>query len=198
VAAMLELARTLPEGPPRFAQYFVAFSTEEPPYFGTEQMGSWFFAEKLVADGVAVSLAVVLDMVGYFTDEPGSQRMPLDALSWLYPDEGNFIAVAANPSNGVPIRRVKQAMMAVRELEVHSFRAPNWIKGVDWSDHRSFWAHELPAVLVTDTSFYRNPNYHTAGDTPNTLDYEGMVKVVKSLHGVLWNSGGAPEAAAEP
>jgi hypothetical protein len=198
VATLLELAHTLPEGPPRFGQYLVAFSTEEPPFFGTDDMGSFRFAGKLVSEGVDVSLMIALDMVGYFSDEPGSQDMPLDLMSWLYPDEGNFLAVAANPANGVPIRRVKQGMLAIRALPVHSFRAPGWIGGVDNSDHLSFWKHDIPAVLVTDTSFYRNPNYHTGNDTPETLDYERMVAVVRSLHGVLWNSGGAPEVLAPP
>ena len=155
-------------------------------------MGSRFFAKKLVEEGVDVSLMVALDMVGFFSDDPDSQNMPLDVLSWLYPDEGNFLAITANPKNGVSIRRVKQAMRAVREIPVHSFRAPDWVSGVDWSDHQSFWKHDIPAVLVTDTSFYRNPNYHSANDLPETLNYERMGAVVQSLQGVLWNSGGAP------
>jgi hypothetical protein len=192
VAVLLELARTLPDNTPRFGQYFVAFSTEEPPFFGTDDMGSFRFARKLVDDGVDVSLMIALDMVGYFSDEPGSQSMPLSILGLLYPSQGNFLAVTANLKNGVSIRRVKQGIKAVRAMPVHSFRAPGGFAGVDLSDHLSFWKLGLPAVLVTDTSFHRNPHYHEAGDTPDTLDYDAMVKVVLSLHGVLWNNGGAP------
>jgi len=191
VAVLLELARTLPETAPRFGQYFVAFSTEEPPFFGTDDMGSFHFAKMLVDEGVDVDLMIALDMVGYFSDEPGSQSMPLGILELLYPDEGNFLAVTGNLQSGLSIRRVKQGIKAVRELPVYSFRAPGSFAGVDWSDHLSFWKLGLPAVLVTDTSFHRNPNYHTSGDTPDTLNYEAMVKVVLSLQGVLWNNGGA-------
>ena len=198
VAVLLELARTLPDSAPRFGQYFVAFSTEEPPFFGTDDMGSFRFAGKLVDEGVDVSLMIALDMVGYFSDQPGSQSMPLSILKLLYPSKGNFLAVTANLKNGVSIRRVKQGIKAVRELPVHSFRAPGGFAGVDLSDHLSFWKLGFPAVLVTDTSFHRNPNYHQAGDTPDTLDYDTMVKVVLSLHGVLWNNGGAPLSLAAP
>lgn len=192
VAVLVELARTLPDSTPRFAQYFVAFSTEEPPFFGTDDMGSFHFARKLVDEGVDVSLMIALDMVGYFSDEAGSQSMPLGILKLLYPDRGNFLAVTGNLQSGVSIRRVKQGIKAVREMPVHSLRAPGSFAGVDWSDHLSFWKLGLPAVLVTDTSFHRNPNYHGANDTPDTLNYDAMVKVVLSLHGVLWNNGGAP------
>ncbi len=195
VAVLLELARTLPQGTPRFDQYFVAFSTEEPPFFGTDDMGSFFFASKLVDEGKDVSLMVALDMVGYYSDEPDSQTMPIWPLRLLYPDRGNFVAVVANTKNGAAIRRVKQAMMAMRELPVHSFRAPARIQGVDWSDHLSFWKHDIPAVLVTDTSLFRNPHYHASGDLPETLDYERLAQLVRMLHGMLWNNGGAPRIA---
>jgi len=198
VAVLLELARTLPDNTPRFGQYFVAFSTEEPPFFGTDDMGSFRFAGKLVDEGVDVSLMIALDMVGYFSDESGSQSMPLSILKLLYPDEGNFLAVTGNLKSGISIRRAKQGIKAIREMPVHSFRAPEGFAGIDGSDHLSFWKHGLPAVLVTDTSFYRNPNYHKASDTPDTLDYDTMVKVVLSLHGVLWNNGGAPLSPVAP
>ncbi|NIM00541.1 MAG: M28 family peptidase [Acidobacteria bacterium] len=198
VAVLLELARTLPDATPRFGQYFVAFSTEEPPFFGTEDMGSYRFAGKLAADGVDVDLMIALDMVGFFSDDPGSQTVPLSVLGLLYPREGNFVAVTADLANGVAIRRVKQGIKAMREIEVHSFRAPGGYAGVDQSDHLSFWRHGFPAVLVTDTSFHRNPHYHRAEDTPDTLDYDAMVRVTRSLHGVLWNNGGAPAPEALP
>ena len=179
VAVLLELARTLPDSAPRSGQYFVAFSTEEPPFFGTDDMGSYRFARKLVDDGTEVGLMIALDMVGYFSDETGSQSMPLSVLKWLYPAEGNFIAVTANLKNGAAIHRVKQGIKAVREMPVYSLRAPGGFAGVDWSDHLSFWKLGLPAVLVTDTSFHRNPHYHQAGDTPDTLNYDAMVKVAQ-------------------
>ena len=59
----------------------------------------------------------------------------------------------------------------------------------DASDHRNYWSHGWKAVVVTDTAFLRNPNYHTRGDTADTLDYERMARVVDGvLNAVLHSS----------
>jgi hypothetical protein len=36
-------------------------------------------------------------------------------------------------------------------------------------------------MMITDTSFFRNPHYHQSTDTPDTLDYSFMAMVA---HGV--------------
>jgi Zn-dependent M28 family amino/carboxypeptidase len=55
------------------------------------------------------------------------------------------------------------------------------IPGVDLSDHANYWNAGMPAVMITDTAFYRNPRYHTALDTPDTLDYATMARVVEGI-----------------
>jgi hypothetical protein len=67
---------------------------------------------------------------------------------------------------------------------VASINAPRSLEGVDFSDHASYWHFDMPAVMITDTSFFRNPNYHEASDTPDTLDYARMAKVVRAVHAV--------------
>jgi len=185
VAVLLELARTLPSTAPRHTQYLVAFSTEEPPFFGSEDMGSYRFASRLRDDGLRVELMVALDLVGRYSDAPGSQRFPLPGLGLLYPDRGNFIAVVGDLLSGSAIKRVRSGMQATGALPVHSFRGPGALQGIRWSDHDSFRRLGMPAVLVTDTAFLRNTDYHTAQDTPEKLDYERMARVVTALHGVL-------------
>jgi Zn-dependent M28 family amino/carboxypeptidase len=192
VALMLELARTLPQSCARADRYFVAFSTEEPPHFRTDHMGSHFFVEALIARDVDVDLMLSLDMVGYFDAEPGSQRFPFAGLGLLYPDRGTFLAAVGDLGAGRAIKRVKQGMLAVGGMPVHSFRAPPSLAPVDLSDHLPFRRHGLPAVQITDTSFMRNPHYHEATDTPETLDYERMARAAAALHGVLWDPA-APE-----
>lgn len=189
VAVLLELARTLPRAAPRRTQYLVAFSTEEPPFFGTEAMGSFRFARSLREKGLRVELMVALDLVGRFSDEPGSQRFPLPGLGLLYPDRGNFIAVVGDLASGSAIKRVRSAMQATQALPVHSLRGPAALQGVRWSDHDSFRRLNMPAVLVTDTAYLRNLDYHTAEDTPDKLDYERMSRLVVALHGVLQGPG---------
>lgn len=185
VAVLLELAATLPPERPERTRYFVAFCTEEPPFFGSEDMGSFRFARSLKGFGVAVDLMISIEMVGYFSDEPGSQRFPLPGLGWLYPNRGNFIAVVGDIRSGRYIHHVKSRMGQTGALPIRSFRGPASIPGIDWSDHWGFRRLDMPAVMVTDTAFLRNPNYHLAADTPETLDYNRMAAVVRALHGVL-------------
>lgn len=187
VAVLLEVVRTLQPEAPRHGQYFVAFSTEEPPFFATSDMGSRRFAERLVERGIAVDLMIALDVVGYFDEAAGSQSFPFPGLGLLYPSRGNFIAVVGDTWAGPWIRQVKQSLLSGSDLMVHSFRGPAFVPGVLWSDHRSFRELGLPGVLVTDTAFLRNRRYHAADDTPETLDYERMADLVRGLQGLLWD-----------
>jgi Zn-dependent M28 family amino/carboxypeptidase len=185
VAVLLELARTLPDVYTRRTHYLVAFGTEEPPYFGSEQMGSAIFARELAERGTDVVLMASLDMVGYFSDARGSQRFPNPLLRLLYPGRGNFLAIIGDAKSGPGIDRAKRALLATGRLPIHSFRAPASTELVQLSDHASFRAHGFQAVQVTDTAFMRNPHYHLAEDTPDTLDYERMAEVVRALHGLF-------------
>jgi hypothetical protein len=192
VAVLLELVRTLPAKAPLARQYFVAFCTEEPPFFGSNDMGSFHFARELLERRVPVDLMIALDLVGRYSDQPGSQRFPLPGLGLLYPDRGNFVAVVGDLGSGATIRRVKRGMLATGAIAVESFRAPAALAGVRWSDHDSFRRLGQPAVLVTDTAFMRNEDYHTRNDTPDKLDYERMAGLVRALHGVLEGNSPSP------
>jgi hypothetical protein len=185
IAVLTELARLVARETPRRPWIFAAFGTEEPPFFGTDDMGSARFAGDLDRLGIRVDLMIALDLVGYYSDRPGSQSFPLPGFGVLYPTTGSFVAVVGDLRAGSAIRRVKRGMQAVRAIPVRSFRAPSFVDGVDWSDHLSFRRRGIPAVLVTDTAFLRNPNYHTRDDTPDTLDYRAMGEVVRALYGVL-------------
>jgi Zn-dependent M28 family amino/carboxypeptidase len=182
VAGLLELARLLGAGTPAARVDLVAFTLEEPPYYDTPSMGSHVHAAALRRDGVAVRGMIALEMIGYFSDAPGSQRLPFSILKVVYPSTGNFIAVIGRLGETRLTRRVKRAMQGATTLDVYSMNAPTWVPGIDFSDHRSYWAHAYPAVMVTDTAFYRNDRYHTPRDTPDTLDYRRMAEVVRGVH----------------
>jgi len=185
VAVMLELARLVASETPKRTWIFAAFGTEEPPFFGTEDMGSARFADGLGARGARVDLMIALDLVGYYSDRPDSQSFPLPGIGALYPNTGNFVAVVGDLGAGDAIRRVRRGMQAARTIPVCSLRAPTFVDGVDWSDHLWFRRRGIPAVLVTDTAFLRNARYHTRNDTPDTLDYDSMGDVVRALYAVL-------------
>jgi len=186
VAALLELARLIEAARPDLKHRLdlVAFALEEAPHFKTPTMGSHVYARRLREDGASVKLAVSVEMIGYYSDVPGSQLFPVGALRWLYPDRGDFIAVVGRTFDRSPVARVKDLMRVDDAMPVYSINAPAALPGVDFSDHWSFWQHGQTAVMVTDTAFLRNPNYHGTGDTADTLDYRRMALVVDGLYQV--------------
>jgi hypothetical protein len=156
-------------------------------------MGSAVHAASLARENARVRLMISLEMIGYFTDAPGSQRFPAPGLSLLYPGVGNFIAVVGKLGQGGVVRAVKRAMRAATPLPVESIAAPRMLPGVDLSDERSYWDRRWKAVMVTDTALFRNPNYHTAGDTPETLDYSRMAGVVTGVVAAVHAVAGADD-----
>jgi hypothetical protein len=124
-------------------------------------------------------------MIGYFSDAPGSQHFPVGLLGVLYPSTGNFIAVVGRVSDGLLVRQVKKAMSNAAPLPVHSINAPSFIPGVDFSDQLNYWHAGYGAMMITDTAFYRNRNYHTALDTAEKLDYKRMAMVVEGVYAAV-------------
>lgn len=185
VAGVLELARLLGTTTLPVCVELVAFTLEESPHFSSALMGSAVHAQSLQQRGIAVRIMLSLEMIGYFTDVPHSQRFPFSLLAAFYPTTGNFIAVVGKLDHGLVVRRVKQAMRQTSPLPVYSINAPRFVRGIDFSDHRSYWDRGYTAVMITDTAFYRNPNYHTSNDTPDTLDYQRMAMVVQGVYAAI-------------
>ena len=185
VAGLLELARLFGSQPPQMRVELVAFSTEEPPYFRSTGMGSSVHAIALRTDNVKVRAMLSLEMIGYFSDAQGSQHFPVGLLRALYPSTGNFIAVVGRVSDGLLVRQVKSAMSNAAPLAVHSINAPSFIPGVDFSDQLNYWEAGYGAVMITDTAFYRNRNYHTAQDTAEKLDYKRLAMVVEGVYAAV-------------
>jgi Zn-dependent M28 family amino/carboxypeptidase len=184
VAALLELTRLLARAPPPQPVELVAFTLEEPPYFRTDFMGSFWHARELDRQKREVRLMVSLEMIGFYRDEPKSQNYPVAGLGVMYPDQGNFIALVGAFNDVSNIRRVKALFKGASDLPVESINAPSSVPGVDFSDHASYWRFDMPAIMVTDTAFLRNPHYHESSDTPDTLDYTRMAEVVRAMHAV--------------
>ena len=185
VAGLLELARLLGHRPPPTRSIeLVAYAFEENPRPGNADMGSAWHARALRAANRDVSLMLSLEMIGYFTDAPNSQRFPAPGLSALYPDQGNFIALVGKLSDFGVMRRVKSAMSGATSLPVHSINSPRRTPGIENSDHVNFWDADYPAMMVTDTAYLRNRNYHGPNDTWQTLDYRRMAQVVQAVHAI--------------
>ncbi|MDJ0958359.1 MAG: M28 family peptidase [Arenicellales bacterium] len=185
VAGLIEIARLLQHEAPAGTVELIAYTLEEPPFFRTPHMGSAVHASSLHENGVEVKLMISLEMIGYFDDRPGSQSYPSPILAPFYPDTGNFIAVVGNLGQLGVVRRTKQIMRGASPLPVYSLNGPSSIPGVDFSDHLNYWRYDFPAIMVTDTAFYRNPAYHSIGDTADRLDYFRMAQVVEGVLAVI-------------
>lgn len=170
---------------------WVAFCNEEPPWFQSENMGSVRYAAELKREGVPVAAMISLESLGYFRDEPGSQKYP-EPLAKLYPDTGNFLAVVSDVANQ---RLVEFAWKALREtglLPTEKGAFPESLPGVGWSDHWGFWKSDFPGIMLTDTAPYRNPHYHRETDLPGTLDYVRLGKVVDAVERLILRLSNGP------
>lgn len=184
VAALLELAARFGAADPARTIRFVAFVNEEPPHFYYDTMGSAVYARNAAARRDRIVAMYSLETIGYFRDEAGSQRYPFP-FNLFYPDSGNFVGFVGNLRSRGLVTRSLAAFRAHARFPSEGVAAPAFIPGVDWSDHRSFWQHGYPALMITDTAPYRYPYYHSAQDTPDKVDYEKMVPLVLGLEAML-------------
>lgn len=179
VAALLEIARVIPEnwpGETKLELELVAFDLEE-----IGMLGGAEHARLSQDSGVDLRGMVSLEMLGYCDHQPNSQQLPR-TLKGLYPDTGNFIAVVGNQNSRELIERFRDGMQQVPELPVETLQVPSngdFLQATRLSDHSPFWDAGYPAVMITDTSFMRNPHYHLPSDTLQTLDMEFLHRVAE-------------------
>ena len=188
VAVLLELCRVLKDFSPRRTLKLIFFTLEEPPLFRSKFMGSYIYASEAKARGENISAMVCLEMVGYYGDKQGGQTFPLPFMSLVYPSTPDFIAVVSNLTSRNLAKKIKKSINKSSGIPVETLSTVSFVPGVDFSDHRSFWKMGYPATMITDTAFYRNPNYHSVKDTIDTLNFNkmssllvGLVQVTKDL-----------------
>jgi hypothetical protein len=193
VAGLLALAELFKKHSPEtgFRIDFVAYTLEEPPFFMTENMGSYIHAKSLHDARTKVKGMIGLEMIGFYSDALNSQIYPLPFMKLFYPSRGNFIGVIGNFASYRLVTHVKNRVRDA-DIGVESLMAPSCLIGVDFSDHRNYWKFGYAAVMITDTAFYRNPNYHSASDTIDTLNFDKMKEVVKGLYLALTSLEAAP------
>ncbi len=184
IAALIELAYLLANTPLPITVELVAFTLEEPPFYGSEEMGSAVHAAALKERDIPVRVMIAIDEIGYYSEEPGSQSLPI--YRWLkrfYSSTANFIAILGPLDTGLVVRQVKAAMVKASDLPVYSFNAPVEMEsGVILGDHRNYVEQGYVGIIVTDTAFLRSNIKHSEFDTADTLDYERMSQVVIGLY----------------
>ena len=181
VAGVIETARILASERKRLKASvdFVFYTLEEPPYAGTEQMGSFIHAKSLEKQKENIQGIYILEMIGYF-DSNLVQEYPM-GLKWLYPSHGSFIATVGNLQSREMTADYCNVMKNLNQLQCERIIAPSFVQSMDFSDHLNYWSLGYPAMLITDTGSYRNKNYHTDQDRIETLDVGKMAQVVNGL-----------------
>lgn len=184
VAALMALAEAFAVRTPVRTVRFAAFVNEERPFARTPSMGSVVYATRSRERGERISAMVSLETMGYFADEPGTQRYP-SVLRWVYPDTANFIAFVSDLSSRAVLKRAIKSFRRRASVPSEGGALPANLPGVGWSDHWSFWQAGYPAIMVTDTAMFRYPAYHTGEDTPDQVDYGRLARVVAGLEHVV-------------
>jgi len=185
VAVLLEVARILSEWRPAKTIQFVAFTLEErQSYDATILRGSREFVRRASEAGRRYDVALILECVGYTDRSKRSQILPR-LITIPVPETADFLAViAARRSKPAMERFHRAAAEYVPELPVVPYAVPfngYLIPQSRCSDHSSFWDAGYPALMLTDTAMFRNPNYHTLRDTSDTLDYGFMADVNRAV-----------------
>ena len=188
IGGLLCLAQLFKELTPKidFRIDFVAYTLEEPPFFRTKNMGSFVHAKSLHDEKVKVSGMVSLEMIGFFSDTLNSQFYPIPFMRFFYPATGNFIGVVGNFASSALIKHFSNTMN-LSSIDVESLKSLSCLPGVDFSDHLNYWKFGYHAIMLTDTAFYRNPNYHSEYDTIDTLNFDKMKEVIKGVYRALIN-----------
>lgn len=184
VAALIEMARLLQNKSLARTVRFVAFVNEEPPFFRTEKMGSYQYARRCRDLDENVVAMYSLESLGYYSDEPNSQKYP-PLFDLIYPDTGNFIGFVGNLKSRPLVRESVRLFRDTTSFPSEGVAAPPWVPGVDFSDQWSFWQHGYSGVMVTDIPIFRNPHYHMRTDTPDRIQYDRLARVVGGVAQVV-------------
>jgi len=181
VAGMLEIARALRDRPGKRTVRFIAFVNEEEPHFGRDEMGSMMSARRSLDRGENIVGMFSLEMIGFYSSEPRSQYYPR-VIRRFYPRVADFIAFVGNVHSRGFLHDAISGFRQLGRFPSEGLSAPEWlVPDIRRSDNYSYWQFGYPAIMVTDTSNFRNFNYHNAGDLPRTLDYDRMARMVAGL-----------------
>jgi Zn-dependent M28 family amino/carboxypeptidase len=179
VAVCLEAAR-LVKAHGIGSTMIVLFNREEDGLLGSQNFVRYLQSQS----DWAIAEAHIFEMVGYCTHEPGSQRMPPGLPGVIAPDVGNFLALLANRhSNAIAELLLSLAASYMPQPPVVALKMylgiEKYFGHMQRSDHAPFWEAAIPALMWTDTSEFRNANYHKTSDTPDTLDYRFMAQITR-------------------
>ncbi|BAY85619.1 peptidases M20 and M28 [Calothrix parasitica NIES-267] len=178
VAVLLELARIFAKQPAKYPIRLVAFDMEEAGLLGSQE-----YVNQLLREKQKLRLMLSLEMLGYCNSNPGTQEYPAPILKRFYPDTGDFIALIGNLKTIRDLMRLRN-IFRISGSKSEFLPVPNngkVVPAVRRSDHAPFWDAGYKAMMVTDTSFLRNPHYHKSSDRVETLDLDFLTGVCRGL-----------------
>jgi hypothetical protein len=184
VAVLLEVARLARTLTPPRPWAFIGFTCEEPPAYFTPYMGSRVYAKGARKQRFKIRGMLCLEMVGYYSNVPGSQSLPVVLRFMGYPTTGNFIGLVSDGRSKPLLTRLEAAIQGGCRLPAVTLAVPlggYLLPEVRLSDHANFWDEGYPAIMLTDTAFMRNPHYHGPGDVMENLDLEAMTELTLGL-----------------
>lgn len=184
VAATLELATRFAKTPAPSRVRFVFFVNEEPPYFKNAGMGSRVNADNSRLRGDPIVAMLSLETIGYYSEQADSQHYPFP-IGWFYPSRGNFLGFVGDLGSRSLVRAAIGAFRRAEAFPSEGAALPATFPGIDWSDHWSFRQAHYPAIMLTDTALYRDPNYHRASDRPEQLNYDSLARVTRGTEAVV-------------
>ncbi|HEY9724706.1 MAG TPA: M20/M25/M40 family metallo-hydrolase [Oscillatoriaceae cyanobacterium] len=189
IASLVEAARILATRKPKKTIRFVAFDGEE-----LDDLGAQAFIDKHESDSLDYLVDVNMEGMAFASSAKNSQVSPKGL---PLPTTANFMLAVSNSVANSYMSQFGTATSVLPgpyRLVTKSFSGPpsKWpAQDVRRSDQDLFWQLGFPAVFLTDTLPFRNPNYHTPNDTPNTLDYAFMRQATQTLVGGLALMSGA-------
>ncbi len=185
VVGLIRLAQLLKNEKLDYRIDFVAYTLEEPPFFRTENMGSHVHATYLKENKIPVKGMICLESIGYFSDEKGSQTYSFPLHKLTMGTVGNYILVVSRKEDGAFGKSITKGMKNAGLISTKSVKGLKHLKGVDLSDHRNYWKYGYPAVMITNTAYYRNKNYHRKSDTIETINFKRLSAVIHQLNATL-------------
>lgn len=159
----------------------VAFTTQEPPYDNTENMGSLRYAQRSKERGEDIHVILCMDAIGIYKQEPGTQNLPFP-FSYIYTDRGDFLGFIGNLDSRPHVIETTRGFKKGSSFRIEAGSVPGWVKGAAWSDHSSFWKQGYPGIQITDTGAFRSASHTTSEDTKEKIDFAALSRITVGMY----------------
>jgi hypothetical protein len=195
-AAALEVARVIAGFERERTVRVILFTAEEVGLIGARTHARETAQPEIASGEKTIVGMMSLEMLGYYSDEEGSQKSPIPAIPGIFepPTVGDMIAVVGLARHGSFVSPLVNAMTTHGTTPVFALTMPAPLPDLGRSDHAPFWGIGVPAVMITDTANFRNPHYHQPTDTIDTLDRERYIGTVRGIVGAVAELAGATVA----